>query len=232
MPSGRSGKTTTGSLGGSYAAPAAWRSFVMQSYIRIMPELPEVETIRRDLAKNLIKSRIKSVRVLVPSSVYPRPPEFERKLQKGRIVAIERRGKVLIFNFGNFAMLSRLGMTGQLLLAKRGGAGKHDRVEITFANGKILIYRDIRKFGRLEILEKNKLGAFLRSFGPEPLGPRFSIQLLKGILQKYPRGTVKNFLLNQKRISGLGNIYADESCFRARIFPGRLVGSLKDREIG
>jgi formamidopyrimidine-DNA glycosylase len=219
-----------------------------------MPELPEVETIARDLRRGLVGLTIKDFKVVNERTRRARPflnlgeNEFRRALV-GRIVKqINRRAKMLIFELsGDKYLLAHLKMTGQLILKRpRGrlvvgghqitGVGlalpnKFTRAQLGFSDGSRLYFNDIRRFGWLKIFDKTGLDKELSSLGPEPLEKKFTVVSLGEILRRKARTTVKQAIMDQKQLVGVGNIYADESLFAARIKPQRLAGSLKGMEI-
>ena len=200
-----------------------------------MPELPEVETIRRQLAPALDGRRLEEVEVLDPRWCEPAPPESVADALRGR--AIERtgrRGKYLILSLeDDVHLVMHLRMTGNLLLAKAGDEEPgHVRVRMTLDGGERLLFVDVRRFGTGDVLlGSDALAEFFASrLGVEPLSPDFTAEALRAQARgrKQP---VKSFLLNQERVAGVGNIYADEALFRARIHPLRPVGTLKRPQI-
>lgn len=198
-----------------------------------MPELPEVEVIRLGLVRRVEGHRIKSAKITEPRLTRRRgtPRQVESAL-KGQIVqTLRRRGKFFLFNLGGKCLLVRLGMTGQLLWSDGGKGFRPDQythAQLAFDNGGILYYRDIRKFGELFLLPTAQVQETLR-VGVEPLEPAFT----EDVLQKLCRSSskIKSLLLNQARIAGIGNIYADEALFRARIRPTRRAASLRREEL-
>jgi formamidopyrimidine-DNA glycosylase len=196
-----------------------------------MPELPEVETIRRQLAPALEGRRLEEVEVLDARWSDPAPPaEVEDALRGRRIERLARRGKYLIFELEDEVFLvMHLRMTGNLLL---GGEAPYVRVRFGLDSGDRLLFSDARRFGTgVVLLGADALEDYFRSrLGVEPLSPDFTAEALRA-LTKDRRAPVKAFLLNQERIAGVGNIYADEALFRARIHPLRPVGTLKRPQI-
>ncbi len=192
-----------------------------------MPELPEVETIRRQLAPTLEGRRLENVEVLDARWSDPAPPvEVEDALRGRRIERLARRGKYLIFELEDEVFLvMHLRMTGNLLLD---ADAPYARVRFTLDSGDVLLFADARRFGTgVVLLGADALEDYFRTrLGVEPLSPDFTADALRA-LAKDRRAPVKAFLLNQERIAGVGNIYADEALFRARIHPLRQVGTLK-----
>ena len=190
-----------------------------------MPELPEVETIRRQLCEAGVKGRIiENVSIDWPRTVDPLSPALFRKKVAGRVIErLTRHGKWLIFELdGEDNLLVHLRMTGGFYLSN--GAlkkGPYDRAILQLSGGLNLHFRDPRKFGRM------RLGAFPLGLGPDALeiGARQFFQTL----EKTNRG-LKGLLLDQSFIAGVGNIYADEALFEAKLNPERRAGSLSDDE--
>jgi formamidopyrimidine-DNA glycosylase len=203
-----------------------------------MPELPEVETIRRQLAPALEGRRLVRVEVLDPRWSDPAPPAAVADALEGRRVErLGRRGKYLVASLDKDVHLAmHLRMTGNLLLAPAAGEEpepSHLRVRITLDSGERLLFVDVRRFGTgVVLLGTDALADYFEArLGVEPLGPDFTAEALQA-LARGRRAPVKAFLLAQERIAGVGNIYADEALFRARIHPLRPVGSLRHKQVG
>lgn len=182
-----------------------------------MPELPEVETVRRVLEERLAGGTLASV--AVPAvSFYRRPPERALSaLAGGRLESVRRRGKYLLLSFGGRGELSlHLGMSGRLLLAADGATTSHCRLELSFDRGRLL-FNDPRRFGRA--------ACELPQLGPEPLGEEFTAESLRGALRGR-RAPIKAALMDQSVVAGLGNIYATEALHRAGVRPAREAGRL------
>jgi len=199
-----------------------------------MPELPEVETIRRQLAPALEGRRIVAVEVRDPRWCEPAPPEAIDDALRGR--AIERagrRGKYLILSLeDDVHLVMHLRMTGNLLISDDGEDPTHLRVAIGLDDGRRLLFVDVRRFGTGDVLlGGDALDEYFESrLGVEPLSAHFTAEALRA-LARGRKQPVKAFLLNQERIAGVGNIYADEALFRAKLHPLRPVGSLKRPQI-
>jgi formamidopyrimidine-DNA glycosylase len=199
-----------------------------------MPELPEVETIRRQLAPALEGRRIESAEVRDPRWSEPAPPEaIEDAVRGRRIERVGRRGKYLIVTLeDDVHLVMHLRMTGNLLLAPDVEDPPHTRVAIDLDDGQRLLFVDVRRFGTGDVL----LGGdaltdyFGSRLGVEPLSSDFTAEALRA-LARGRKQPVKAFLLNQERIAGVGNIYADEALFRAKIHPLRPVGTLKRAQV-
>jgi formamidopyrimidine-DNA glycosylase len=201
-----------------------------------MPELPEVETIRRQLEPKVVGRRIADAEVLDPLWCAPRSPEEIVSTLRGRAVGgLERRGKYLIAELsGERFLVMHLRMTGNLLwLAAGDDARSHRylRFRLLLDSGDQLAFVDLRRFGTGNVVDgREALDRFLGSrLGPEPLDPSFSAELLRRQAAGR-RAPVKAFLLDQRRIAGIGNIYADEALFRAGIHPLKTAGRLRSPE--
>ncbi len=199
-----------------------------------MPELPEVETIRRQLAPPLEGRRIERARVLDPRWSDPAPPEAIADALRGRLIeSVGRRGKYLILSLeDDVHLVMHLRMTGNLLLTEEAEDPAHLRVAVTLDDGRRLLFVDVRRFGTGDVLlGSDAVSDYFESrLGVEPLSADFTAEALRA-LARGRKQPVKAFLLNQERIAGVGNIYADEALFRARIHPLRPVGKLKRDQI-
>jgi formamidopyrimidine-DNA glycosylase len=196
-----------------------------------MPELPEVETIRRQLEPALEGRRIDSVEVLDERWTRPGPSsELVRTVAGRRIEAMERRGKYLLLRLeGDRTLAIHLRMTGNLLLDT--GDGRHDlrhlRAVIRLEGGERLLFTDIRRFGHAVLLQDAEMEDYLAArVGVEPLSERLTAEELCR-LAAGRRAPLKSFLLDQLGVAGIGNIYADEALHRARLHPLSPAGSLK-----
>ena len=213
-----------------------------------MPELPEVETIRRGLEPRLVGQEVAAVDVRAPKLFVGNPDNLIGR----RIESISRHGKLLVMLLDNEQALTvHLKMTGQLVWRDDLGEAepvmgghpeqsyidtlpnKHTRVILSFSDGSQLYFNDLRKFGRMMLLSAPELEDldFIVELGPEPLDREFTAEYLAEQLKRHPKLPVKAFLLDQTNIAGLGNIYADESLFRAAILPQRAAASLTSGEV-
>ncbi len=198
-----------------------------------MPELPEVETIRRQLAPHLEGRRLERVEILDPRWTMPQPSEeVQRGLRGRRVQRIARAGKYLVWELsGGASLLMHLRMTGTLLFDPA-PVPAHTRVRLGLDDSHELVYVDPRRFGTGHLLDSDAaravyLGARL---GPEPLTPQFTTAYLR----ERARGRsapVKAFVLDQRNLAGVGNIYADEALFRAGIHPLRRAGALRGGQL-
>jgi formamidopyrimidine-DNA glycosylase len=200
-----------------------------------MPELPEVETVRTVLEPKLIGRRFESVEILDSRLTRPvEPAEVAAELTGERVAALDRRGKYLIVRFeSGLVLLIHLRMTGNLTHSRNGAAdgASHVRAVVRLDDGSDVIYRDVRRFGTWLVLREDEVDAYLAArLGLEPLGPLFSARDL-GERLVGRRAPVKAALLDQRTLAGIGNIYADEALWRARIDPRRPAGELAESEV-
>jgi formamidopyrimidine-DNA glycosylase len=194
-----------------------------------VPELPEVETIRAELAPRLAGRTLARVEILDPRLTRPIDLfEVAEELEGDRIVAVERRGKYLVLRLeSGLAVLVHLRMTGGFHWEPT----THERAVVELDDGTRLVYRDVRRFGTWLVLEDTAVEPYLAAKnGPEPLGPRFTAEWLGAQLGRR-RAPLKAVLLDQRVVAGLGNIYADEALWRARLNPLRAAASLSDDEV-
>lgn len=201
-----------------------------------MPEMPEVETIRRSLTEHVTGKVIKSVEVRLGRLIkWPSPEEFMAIATGRSILALERRAKYLLFHLdGSWILVVHLRMTGRLNFQRDAGQASHAaRLVLFFTDGDALEYFDTRTLGTLYLLRTEEIGRIygLSSLGPEPLSPAFSLQYLMEGLGKRT-GKIKSVLLDQRFIGGLGNIYVDESLALAGIHPERKAATLGPAEVG
>ncbi|WP_071460347.1 DNA-formamidopyrimidine glycosylase [Bacillus massilinigeriensis] len=195
-----------------------------------MPELPEVETVRKTLETLVLGKEIEEVEVRWPKMV-KQPVEtalFIDSLKGEKIDSVSRRGKFLIFYTPHYALVSHLRMEGKYMLSKHGEeSDKHVHAIFAFTDGSELRYRDVRKFGTFHLFGKGTEFKHppLSGLGPEPFSEAFTPELLEERLGKTNR-KIKAALLDQKLVVGLGNIYVDEALFRAGIHPERLASSI------
>jgi formamidopyrimidine-DNA glycosylase len=199
-----------------------------------MPELPEVETIVRGLAKALPGRTIERVEVLRPDLIADESAEtFARELRGARIGEVTRRAKnISIALDDGTRLMVNLGMTGNLMACAAGEMEpRYLGVRMRLDAGQELLYNDSRRFGRLWRLDREGWRAFDRQLGIEPLSRRFTGKYVFELSRK-SRVAVKVWLMDQARIVGVGNIYASEALFRARIDPRRAADTLTEAEAG
>src|SRR5205085_2128148 len=200
-----------------------------------MPELPGVGSVRRQLERALVGRRFDRVSIDDPRLVRPLEPlEVAAELEGERVAAVERRGKYLIVRFeSGRVLLIHLRMTGSLRHV-RGGLedDPYRRAVVRLDDGSDVAYRDVRRFGTWLLLEPGQLETYLAArLGAEPLADGFTARTLRERLAGR-RAPVKAALLDQRTLAGMGNIYADEALWRARIHPLRPAGELSAAELG
>jgi formamidopyrimidine-DNA glycosylase len=217
-----------------------------------MPELPEVETVRRQLEPELVGKRIESAAVLDERLTRPEPPQAVERAVEGReVTAVARRGKYLLVGLeGGRTLALHLRMTGNLLLWDREGGAtadlmkseplggprlyesrpepSHIRARFELDDGRVLLFTDVRRFGQAVVLDAgDQLDDFFASrLGVEPLSDELTPERLLELAENR-KAPLKSFLLSQSRIAGIGNIYADEALWRARLHPLSPAGSMK-----
>lgn len=220
-----------------------------------MPELPEVETIKRELNRVLVDQSIVGVDILWPKTVAPETvARFTTIVTGKKILSLGRRAKMLLISLsGGIELIVHLKMTGQLIFVPcppslrsgagrraksgqmiRGGhptkdmqtPGRHTRLIFRFKSGDTLYFNDLRKFGWVRILDEETRQHLAHSVGIEPLSRDFSTTTFRTLLERFPNRTVKQILLDQQLIAGIGNIYADEAAYRSGILPMRKIRTL------
>jgi formamidopyrimidine-DNA glycosylase len=213
-----------------------------------MPELPEVETVRRGLAQ-LIVGKVVVGETHDTEKGFPNAPAYVAKfLIDAEVIDVRRRAKVLMIDLSTgYSLLIHLKMTGQLVFVghTRFGAGhpndslvnelpdKSTRVTLTFADSSQLFFNDQRKFGWVRLIPTIEIPniTFMQKVGPEPLSQKFTPKDFMQRLARRPKTNIKAALLDQTVIAGVGNIYADESLWGAKLHPSRLVSSLSEDEM-
>ena len=192
-----------------------------------MPELPEVETTRRGLARHVVGKKITDVIVRDRRLRRPVPKQLRSKLTGRSLRKLSRRAKYLIFHFDTGTMILHLGMTGSLrILTGDQPAAKHDHVDFVFGNKTCLRFRDPRRFGCILWTKDDPLHhELLRNLGPEPLGAEFTGNYLFAKSRKRTQ-SIKTFLMDSRILAGVGNIYANEALFAAGIHPGKKAGRI------
>ena len=199
-----------------------------------MPELPEVETVRRGLEEMLEgQPTIEQVHLTRGDIRFPIPKNFATALEGAKIIGVRRRAKYLLIDTPQVTLLSHLGMTGSWRIEKEESPhDKHDHCFIELSDKRTLVFRDPRRFGVLDLVlpgeeSKHKL---LKELGPEPLDVElFTVEKLYKRSRKR-KVAVKVFIMDQKTVVGVGNIYASEALFRAGIRPGKYAGKLSKLE--
>lgn len=198
-----------------------------------MPELPEVETIRRQLAARIVGKKIKKAEVKLQRMVNIPAAEFEKIVAGATVKDIRRRAKILIIDLTNgFSVVIHLKMSGQLIYDGKEGIGK-PHIIYTFSDGHELRHYDFRLFGYAKLVKTEEVEKIFvkEKLGPEILEKSFSLAEFKKLLSEKPKAKIKPLLMDQTFIAGVGNIYAQEACFCAKITPARRVAALAEEEI-
>ena len=205
-----------------------------------MPELPEVETVRRGLSPSFVGARIARAEARRPNLRFPFPERFVARLEGRRVQDLRRRAKYLLADLDSGETLAmHLGMSGSFRVEEQPvgqfyhprGKPLHDHVVFDFESGARVVYNDPRRFGFMDLIETVRLDKhpLFADIGMEPLGPEFNAAALAAALEG-SRAPLKAALLDQRRIAGLGNIYVCEALHDARLSPMREAGSLKRSE--
>ena len=207
-----------------------------------MPELPEVETIRRDLQEKIIDKQIKDVIVNI-SKVIKKPSleKFIAKTKDKKIKEIDRRGKYIIIQLDSRdKLIVHLGMTGLLIYPYNENSeeisegkikAKHNHLVFTFTDDTQLVFNDVRRFGKIFLVSNIDEVESIARLGVEPLEDYFTEEVFIQVLNKKKNSKIKSFLMKQEFITGLGNIYANEVLYRSNIHPLRLISSLDKKEV-
>lgn len=199
-----------------------------------MPELPEVEIIRGQMEEELRGARIEDVKVLLPRLIrHPSTRGYRRGLKGKAVLGVRRRGKYLLLEMeGGRELVFHLGMTGSFVFSLPGAdRPRHTHLVFRLSDGRELLYVDPRTFGETALVPAGDYRSLpgLQSMGPEPVGPDFNCDRLREALRGKCR--LKAALLDQSRLAGIGNIYADESLYRAGINPLRRLDELTGEEV-
>lgn len=198
-----------------------------------MPEMPEIETIARKLRKTVLGKRIKGVRLSGKPLRRPIPGSFARSLRGRTVRRVCRRGKYIVVELQpKIYWLMHLGMSGRLLYHTNAfRPDPHTHAVIRFSDASSLEFRDPRRFGLLDVCEVSRLQEIpaIRGLGEEPLGNRFDGRWLHSVILN-SRQELKSFLLDQRRVAGLGNIYVCEALFEAGLHPERRCYTLSEEE--
>lgn len=196
-----------------------------------MPELPEVETIVRELREAALQHKIiLRAKIFWPRSIAtPAAEVFCSQIAKQKVVEVTRRGKFIVLQLSQDVLLVHLRMTGKLLLEEgTPPVTSHERVRLYLDDGRILRYEDQRKFGKWYLISGSE--KHLSKLGIEPLTEAFTLPAFKKLISG-SRTAVKSFLLNQRFVAGMGNIYVDEALWEAKIHPQSPVNQLSPREV-
>ena len=211
-----------------------------------MPELPEIEIVKRSLFKKINGAKIVNVKINNKNLRYKITDELPKKLINEKILKISRRSKYLIFHFKNKLLLVHFGMSGKFLIVRNKDnkmfktsfyydlniLAKHNHIYFVLNNGLILIYNDVRRFGFFKLFENIKLKEiiYLKKLGPEPFSVLFCIKYVQKFI-KNRKKNIKNLLMDQTFVSGLGNIYVNEALFLSKIHPLRQCSNLERKSI-
>jgi len=211
-----------------------------------MPELPEIEIVKRSLFKMINKAKIIDIKINNKNLRYKIPNTFSKNLIGEKILRISRRSKYLIFHFEKKLLLVHLGMSGKLLLMRSDDntifktsfyydlniLQNHNHIYFNLNNGLVLIYNDVRRFGFFKLYHTKQLNKiiFLKKLGLEPFSKKFNIKYFEKIVQNRKKN-IKNLLMDQAFVSGLGNIYVNEVLFASKIYPLRICSRLNKKEI-
>ena len=211
-----------------------------------MPELPEIEIVKRSLFKMINKAKIIDIKVNNKNLRYKIPNSFSKHLIDEKILKISRRSKYIIFHFKKKLLLAHMGMSGKLLLmGSRDNTifktsfrydsnilQNHNHIYFILNNGLVLVYNDVRRFGFFKLYNTTQLNKiiFLKKLGLEPFSKKFNIKYFEKFVQNRKRN-IKNLLMDQTFVSGLGNIYVNEALFMSKIYPLRICSSLNRKEI-
>lgn len=191
-----------------------------------MPELPEVEISCRGIRPHIINKPVKAVKVHQPRLRWPVPVEQMSQLVGQRLNVIERRAKYIVLRFEQQQVLLHLGMSGSLrIVAEHSELKKHDHIELVFADGTTLRLHDPRRFGCCLVFDQHEMPKLLSKLGLEPLTDAFTGAYLRQ-RSRNKRQAVKNFIMDNAIVVGVGNIYASESLFKAGINPKRAAGQI------
>ncbi len=204
-----------------------------------MPELPEVETIKLQLLRIIKAKTIKKVEVKLPKMIRgANVKDFEKKVVGAKIKDIRRRAKLLVIELSNsYGLVIHLKLTGQIIYNPTSNiqhpTSKHTHIIYYFADGSMLLHNDMRQFGYVKLVKTKDLPRLFQEekFGPEPFDKYLTLEKFKAMLKKKGRVKIKPLLMDQTFIAGIGNVYAQEVCFKAKIKPTRTAGSLTDKEI-
>jgi len=211
-----------------------------------MPELPEIEIVKRSLIKMINKAKIIDIKINNKNLRYKITDTFSENLIGEKILGVSRRSKYLIFHFKKKVLLAHLGMSGKILLMRNYDnkiyktsfyydlnlLQKHNHLYFKLSNNLILIYNDVRRFGFFKLYNNTHINKikFLKKLGIEPISKKFNEKYFRKFVHNKKKN-IKNLLMDQTIISGLGNIYVNEALFMSKIKPLRKCKSLSKNEI-
>ena len=212
-----------------------------------MPELPEVEVVKKSLKKTIYHLTIKNIEITNKFLRYKINEKLMKKMIKSKVLSVMRRSKYLLINLNNnFTILIHLGMTGKIILLDADknkyvtsfyynsidNKTTHNHLVIKFDNNFLLIYNDVRKFGFIKVYKTKELylSSHLKNLGPEPLSKKFNFKYFKKNIKKR-KICIKDLLMNQKFLAGLGNIYVNEAIFMSKINPNTQSFKIRNSKI-
>jgi len=211
-----------------------------------MPELPEIEIVKRSLFKMINKAKIIDIKINNINLRYKIPSILSQTLVNKKILNISRRSKYLLLHFKKKLLLIHLGMTGKILLVRSKDNSvfktsfyydlkilpKHNHICFKLNNGLIMIYNDVRRFGFFKLFDNREINkiTFLKKLGIEPFSKLFNIKYFKNFVENKKKN-IKNLLMDQTFVSGLGNIYVNEALFMSKIHPLKNCNNLNKKEI-
>jgi len=211
-----------------------------------MPELPEIEIVKRSLFKMINGTKILNIKINNNKLRYKIPSNFSKNLTGEKILNISRRSKYIIFYFKEKILLIHFGMTGKFLIFRKKDnivfktsfyynldiIPKHNHIYFKLNNDLLLIYNDVRRFGFFKLYNKKEINkiSFIKKLGLEPFSKKFTLEYFTKFTQSRKKN-VKNLLMDQTFISGLGNIYVNEALYMSKIHPLRTCSKLKKKQI-
>lgn len=196
-----------------------------------MPELPEVQTVIDTLENKIKDTKIVDIKVLYKPIVNSSVNIFKKSLSNQHFREFKRRGKYLLFVMDDITLVSHLRMEGKYFIQKSNEPLiKHTHVIFKLDNGQELRYNDVRKFGRFELIEKRSSYDVFKNLGPEPFSKDFNLIYVKNYFKSLNK-PIKEVLLDQSFVAGVGNIYADEICFKIKLRPTVLCKNISDQKI-
>ena len=212
-----------------------------------MPELPEVEVVKKSLRQSIYGLKIKSIEIRNKFLRYKIDEKLMKKMNKSKVLSVSRRSKYILIKLNNgYTIIIHLGMTGKIIIEDLNKKKYrtsfyyktadnnpiHDHLILKFYNSILLIYNDVRKFGFIKIFKTDKLYqmSHFKKLGPEPLSKKFNFNYVKKKIKKR-KIFLKDFLMNQTFVAGLGNIYVNEAIFLSKINPKLKVNNISNKKI-
>jgi len=200
-----------------------------------VPELPEVETIKREFSRDLIGRIVKFVDVRTPSVINVPPEQFEERVRGAEFIDVNRRAKYLVITLSHgYTMVIHLKISGQFLYVRPDmPVKKYTHVIFGLDDGRQLRLGDVNSFASIQLMKSTEVVSYFAhlKLGPEPLNPSFDYDSFRARIRRHPRARVKPLLIDQHFVAGIGSIYADEILFYARVHPARKVSELTEDEL-